>query len=884
MKMKFYLSLLLWLAIGWSAAAGPVGRREALKIAIRFVEVDHSSQLRSAIAEEMSGQAQSYYIFNDVRKQGFVIVSGDDNLPAVIGYSDRGYVDVANMPEQLASLLKHYERRVKQLRTATSGLGDSRSLRNLSRYPKPVVAPLVKSVWNQDEPYNNMTPSVGSAHAPTGCLATAMAQIMYFHKWPEQGEGSNSYQPQYKAAPGARFYYPRQSVDFSKSTYDWSNMQDVYRRDNGQDGWTAESAKAVALLMRDAGVAVNMGYTPRESGAFISDAEKAFRNHFGYQTHAIIRDSSDEDYVLSSLKKEFDNGYPVLMTGVGALGGHAWVIDGYDENGYVHVNWGWGGLSDGYYELNFMNPQGLGIGGGGGKFNQAQFFIFTRPKGKEGVTPLDLQPRLSFTQSMMSLVQPATDWGKKIITVQYMQVANLSVPSYTGRLGVALYNDKDEQLRVFTGADVAYDVDMYMYVPAQIRLAVDLNGIELADGVYTLRAVSQEVVSTSNKQPKGAWLPIGAANRIEIEAEAGSLSLVDAGHKPRLKLTSQPKEVYRIVLGRSGSTSLEIYNSSPRHISGSVGLIFSEPGKAPIDTVFTTPIDFYGYAKSHRLYSYGLSTRGKIKPGRYNVDFCFVTLPTEDLTGQAIPAQTYAISGTREPYQIEVLAQEEQPILEYVDQGAGSFDFFQDGKVIESDILDMAVVKYDKIDIGIEVRNFGADYAGTIRYRLLDMQDNTWVDLGQKEGVSIKRNLFLKSSRSKVRIPFKTLSLKEGREYELHVEALVGEAWVDVWSATTPRRYVSFKNLDKITSIDLLHARQSPQVYPNPAYAVAHIANAPECVLYVEIFDLSGRRVQSTELSEGNRELNLSRLASGLYVLRLSTLERTWVQRLEKRN
>ncbi|MDO4691995.1 MAG: thiol protease/hemagglutinin PrtT [Porphyromonadaceae bacterium] len=887
MKMNFYLSLLLWLSIGWSAMAGPVGRRDALRIASRFVQVDQSSELRSAAAEEVSGETRSYYIFNDVRKQGFVIVSGDDNLPEIIGYSDRGHVDIKNMPIQLSTLLKYYQRRVEQLRAVSTDVAINRSQAQHRRYPKTIVGPLVKSLWNQDAPYNGLTPSRGNQHAPTGCVATAMAQVMYFHKWPKQGEGANSYQPQYRLPSDIAYYYPKQERDFSKSVYDWDNMQDTYRKQNGQDNWSADAAKAVAVLMRDAGVAVNMGYTPSESGALVSDAERALRNNFGYDTQSIIRDSSDEDFVLTSLKKEFDSGFPVLMTGAGGLGGHAWVIDGYDENGYIHVNWGWGGLSDGYYELNFMDPKGLGIGGGGGKFNQNQFFILTRPRGKSGVKPMEIQPRLSFPQSSMTIRQGQTDWQQKKIEIEYAYAANLSIATYTGRCGVALYNAKEEQIRVFRGtADIVHSVKMFEYFPSQTRLVVDLSGLELVDGVYTLRAVCQEV-DDKTKQDKGAWVPIGAGNRIEIEAVGGALSLISDGRQPRFSLTTKPQEIVRTIFGRSGSTSLGIKNTSSRHVSGSLGIIFTQVGSTtPVDTISTSPIDLYGHADSYRLFTYRVSSQTKVKPGKYNVSFCFVTLPTQELiSGALIPSKVYPVSNPYEAYQIEVLADTDLPILEYVDQGRGAFDFYQEGKVLETDVLDMALLKHDKIDIGVELRNFGTDYSGAIRYRLFDMQDNVWIELGQKAGITLKKNFLLKASKTKVRIPFKTLSLKADRMYELRVEALLNQSWVDVWSATNPRRYVSFKNLQSITSAELVSREEAlVQVYPNPTHGQLYIAHAPQGALYIEVFDFSGRRLQAQSIVDRASQIDLSAFSAGIYVLRMRSGDNVWVQRVEKRN
>jgi len=294
-----------------------------------------------------------YYAFN--LEQGYVIVSGDDEMTELVGYAENGFFDAENVPPQMQLWLDGYAEYVAAVQ---SGKAKARKIL-LSDSPSVVVEPLVSTKWNQDAPFNNFAPEYtddnnNTQRCATGCAATAMAQIMKFHNWPEQGVGHYSYEHQ---------SFGTISSDFSEHVYDWTNMIDRYN--NGE--YSNVQADAVALLMKDCGVSLNMNYGP-VSGASIYSYTPAFKNYFRYSSRTVNRSGCETAEFTRIITDELQEGRPIIYCGTGKDGGHAFVVDGYDTNYFLHVNWGWGGYSDGYFDMNYMDLAGLGIGGGSGAF------------------------------------------------------------------------------------------------------------------------------------------------------------------------------------------------------------------------------------------------------------------------------------------------------------------------------------------------------------------------------------------------------------------------------------------------------------------------------------------------------------------------------------
>ncbi|MBQ0021307.1 MAG: C10 family peptidase, partial [Bacteroidales bacterium] len=242
------------------------------------------------------------------------------------------------------------------------------------------VEPLLGGIlWAQNDPYNRLCPTVpgSDTKCATGCVATATAQVMKYHQWPKQGAGQNSY-----VSLTNQFEL---SADFSQSIYDWDNMLDDYSK-----GYTEQQGNAVARLMSDIGIAENMDYD-QESGTETYYATYALATFFGYSKEAqmIQRDYYNYAEWNDLLKKELAASRPVVIGGsqkTNAVLGHEFVLDGYDKDGMYHINWGWGGMSNGYYDINILCPKHQGTGGSNAGYPGLQDAIVNCFPDKDGTS------------------------------------------------------------------------------------------------------------------------------------------------------------------------------------------------------------------------------------------------------------------------------------------------------------------------------------------------------------------------------------------------------------------------------------------------------------------------------------------------------------------
>lgn len=324
---------------------GAMLKNEAMRAPLRVMG-------RPADNQEQT-EANPFYVFNAAASQGFVIVSGDDcvgdNL--VLGYTERGSFDANDVPANMQSWLDGMVRQIAEL----SSLG----LRAKAIAIHEDVDTLLTSSWGQGDnnynpvhPYNAFCPVTDDKLCYTGCMATALSQVMYYHRWPIAVEGPL---PTYKMANG------RVIDELPSVTFDWDNMLDYY-----QQATTEVQQAAVATLMRYCGQSVQMDYTPWVSNGLLYDLDMLVTK-FGYDpdvrlAHANCYRPGEWDQLLYD---ELREGRPLVYTGLSTGGGHAFVIDGYQANdgtGYFHVNWGWDGGFNGYFKLSLLQPGGSGTG------------------------------------------------------------------------------------------------------------------------------------------------------------------------------------------------------------------------------------------------------------------------------------------------------------------------------------------------------------------------------------------------------------------------------------------------------------------------------------------------------------------------------------------
>ena len=342
-------SIVLGLMLAFASVnyAQQVSEQQAYETALQFLSSGQSAQkvpARDSQSLKMSytartGRENDLYIFNR-EGGGFVIVSADARtVKPVLGYSDNGSFDASNMPPQLQDILSQYQ---KEINYARENLAPQEVLlQEGSKERKVIVEPLVKTKWDQEEPYNGLCPMDGDRRTAAGCVACAMAQVMNYWRWPERGYGSHR-----DVCADSLF------VDFSQSVYDWDNMAITYTADTPQ-----VKIDAVQKLMYDCGISVDMDYAI--NGTYSEYIAPSIMYFFNYsQSAQYLKRANYETQWDSIIAAELDAGRPVIYSGFGDIGGHAFICDGYDSENYFHFNIGWGGLGDGFYLTTAVKGEG----------------------------------------------------------------------------------------------------------------------------------------------------------------------------------------------------------------------------------------------------------------------------------------------------------------------------------------------------------------------------------------------------------------------------------------------------------------------------------------------------------------------------------------------
>ena len=389
--------MLLLLMMSLASFAGPRSFQQAKEIALRqaaqlgiSMDETSSAKAKSKRVKSVSGEVPAYYVFPNGEGKGFTVVSGDDRLPEVVGYSDKGTYDEENLPSNYVGFMKAYEEMVGQLdksdsRVSTS-IAEANALRS-SGYQQPTVAPLLGSIqWNQMTPYNKMCPKYSAdERSVTGCVATAMAQVMMYYQYPKTLQAD---------IPAYVSYSNRLSIPQINQgeSYVWDNMLPQY----SYGSYTDVQADAVAKLMYHCGAACQMDYGDT-SGANVTPA--ILSTYFGYDSD-LMQDLNRDVFTLAEwsqiMDKELSAKRPILYSGFSSDGGHEFVCDGSDGNGLYHINWGWGGYQDGYFDVTILNPDKGGAGSGSAPdgYNQRCSMIIgiTPDNGKVDEPLVDVDP------------------------------------------------------------------------------------------------------------------------------------------------------------------------------------------------------------------------------------------------------------------------------------------------------------------------------------------------------------------------------------------------------------------------------------------------------------------------------------------------------------
>ncbi len=362
MLRKLFIAILI--ALSFTTKAGNIDLQTARKVAEGFIKTHNAAGTTIAVEAssdfEISKNGIPVYFVIKLNPQGFIIVPALDAAPPVLGYSLENNYSAENQPENFLKWMDGYANVISQLSSNNiiSSEGNQAEwnayLSNASNKSLSTVTtagPLLSCLWNQSAPYNYLCPAdpTGSGgHVYSGCVATAMSQVMYYWRYPLQGTGSHGYtwNP-----------YGYLFADFGNTTYKWDEMLNSTNSQNFE----------MAQLQLQLGISVNMMYSGSGSGAYSEDAANALKTYFGYDQSLELVNRDDYTYEnwKSLLRAQIDAGQPMYYNGYGT-GGHAFNVDGYQDTMYFHFNWGWGGSYNGYFHLFNLNPGGNSFTNGQG--------------------------------------------------------------------------------------------------------------------------------------------------------------------------------------------------------------------------------------------------------------------------------------------------------------------------------------------------------------------------------------------------------------------------------------------------------------------------------------------------------------------------------------
>lgn len=570
MKKIFVITLIIGIAVSvgtLGARAAQVSEGQARNIAAQFMAQKRLGSIDTASPSMLRGAATSQpaiYVFNTAKRgDGWVIVSGDNRALPVLGYSDHGYCNLDSMPENMREWLEMYVAQIESLDDGGSGnTGDALPvLGNVASNDAPMpkgnsVSPLIASKWGQGYPYNSYCPSVDGTHCVTGCVATAMAQIMRYHLWP-QSPSQNI--PSYYWETGNETL-----STLATTTFDWASMTNTYPSSGGNT--TANNA--VARLMQYCGRAVKMDY-----GKYSSSGTSSYRNvwvdYFRYSPNARYMFRCDYTYNqwTAFIKNELNNHRPILYRGQKTPGGgHAFVLDGCDESGYFHFNWGWSGNYDGYFSLESLNPAGGGIGSSPGEngyvITQAML-IGIRPNTTAATEWNEVVGCSGVSAAITSYTRSSsTDPFVINVSTYYRSFATLY---YTFDLGWGVYDETGHQL-----------LQVYNSLPGQEFGAGEsktftrtLNfGANLPNGTYYLRPICRQ--SSSSSLP---WRPCHYSGTEYIRATINGNNLtLEAKNKGTKNGMTASINAYGTLKKVNRPLSVLVKVTNTRSISGSINL------------------------------------------------------------------------------------------------------------------------------------------------------------------------------------------------------------------------------------------------------------------------------------------------------------------------
>ena len=759
------------------ANADPITKAQALSIATKYINNPKLSNDTPKTRSSQANEQPAYYIFTNPNDKKFVIISGESKLNELVGYGDKMTENPNDQPPYFKLFLKEYERVVKEVRSKVPTTTPQRPI-------KRKVEPLLTCKWSQYDPFNKYTPLSNGQHTPTGCVATATAQVMFYNKWPKN-------RPQdYIASTGD---------DAKKSaTYWWDEMKNTTNEMR-----TEHSRQAVGVLMSDIGKAVNMRYYYRGSDSNLQYACNALRDKFDYTVRYLDKNFLPANDFLNEVMQEISDGYPVLVVG----GPHAFVYDGYDEQGFIHTNWGWGGENDGYFDINIVTLNVSGFALNSGTFWDDISVVFAHPNDGKAVPFKDIERGLD-ARTTTSLTIDKTEanrsesFSAKIEKLGSYSSVKGELGVFTGKVALALYNDKNERVKIFNST--ASDQTWASIFTSMSFDVTDINFKGIADGNYRLVPVFSEMLDTKTKE-HGDWKPINHANEIEVKLTPNAVQLNTNNPKDVVVIEKAPSLLapYYEGSGFKGAYSFTMYNPGREEVRGELVMtLTNQETKKEYNGYLLTPnvvaqrLGRTTFVINMLPLYYNKPSLGNLPRGKYDVKLSIKA--NRKGTEVEIPIDM------KEPFEIEVLPYVNNGNIEltfldyYADDEYANYSTFQLNK-----IKNISLQVHSKVS-GYQIRD---GYRGPIHYRLLDLTSNKWIDLGTINNVYLPCDA--DNNAAQTRITFAASQLEPNHSYEIHIEVERDGKREDIWNPNVLRNTFSTIDEFKPTGINLLKTKQS---------------------------------------------------------------------------
>ena len=842
------LSLLLSVTANY---ADNVDFNTALRIARTYVNISKTATQNVKTRAAATATQQPYYVFNDDAGKGFVVIAGDDKMGKVLAYSKEASIDMANLNPEARYLFDSYRQVYEELgknKTLTTRAGAATKAAD-------AVQPLLKSKWGQDYPYSKLTQYV------TGCVATAVAQVMYYHKWPAQGKGKESYT--------VKFDNTVRSADFTKSHYNWDNMLPDYNRRNV----TAKQEDAVALLMNDVGIATNMQYTDRASGTQSYMAERALRNYFDYDASMVTRSYEGVDNFIEIVKNELRNGFPLYISGDSKTGGgHAWVCDGFDEEDRFHMNFGWNGQANGYYSLATLSVTSTGseFNGAQHSFNRRLHVIAIHPN-KPNTPKIDddiayQSPTIKFNNDgMMAFVGDAPTTTSDAAKVMFTGFVNRSDAKLIGDIGLGIYNQEGKLVKVTPyGQDgrKIFSKERFVFndgewvsggvINDKVTFTLDFKA--LADGTYSLCPIAARMLQDSTL---GAWARMKTAPRIVMKVENSKITYLELPtEKPTFQLTAEPKLDNKLMLGEPNVLRLNIRKLDANIFYGTVKVeLINNDNKVVFTTETAGTIDFDAFTTKRVRLPFNLPY--DIASGTYHLR---TTITNTD--NISYPVREKA---SQEPYTLTIEEKSQACIF------SKATVYTQDNEEGSVPMENFDVSKSPTFRVAcIATLAKNVQYKGSLTLYLIDTvtgmsiqvtKNPIQVDLAQADDMTIINSDWINP---------KTEKLINNRRYRVALFGVVDGRNVDLLPISTMSPYLSLINgpYDKYPEGGT-NGVGEVSIKPTLQFVDGCLHVQQQGLKRVEVYGMNGMLVASSA-ANGTDNLSLS-IPKGTYVVRIVT-------------